>query len=152
MINCDDWNSADEIQVCMCYAWYRDYINSTITPKERLERYGLDFDKNSPDWAYPAEEFESYVTQYFDVSTEYLRNNDNIYQADKNVYRLSGGGTNIAYGTKVESKEDVDIKDGYLTICVSCSLLGNFSDTICKILTADVSDEKIKFKSCVTVQ
>lgn len=37
LINCDDWNSADEIPVYMYYAWYRDHINSTITPKERLE-------------------------------------------------------------------------------------------------------------------
>jgi len=148
LINCDDWNDAEEIPVSMFYDWYRDYINSVTTHEERIERYKLNSDINSPGWAYPSEEFESHVKQYFDVSTEYLRESSDIYQTDEDVY-WAGGGNNITYRTKVESSEDIDVKDGLLVIRVACSLLGDFSDTIYKTLVVDISGEQVKFVSCV---
>ena len=149
LINCDDWNNAEEIPVYMYYDWYRNHINSVTTPEERIEKYKLDSDKYSIGWAYPAEEFENYVTQYFDVEIEYLRNTDGVYQPDENVYWIPAGGTNIRYRTKAESIEDIDMEDGYLSIRVACSLQGDFSDTVYKILTIDISEEQMKFISCV---
>jgi len=135
----------------MYYDWYRDYINSVTTHEERIERYKLDSDPDSPGWAYPAEEFEAYVQQFFAVSTEYLRGSDEVYLADRDVYWIAGGGSNISYRTKVESDEDIQVDGEILTIRVACSLLGDFSDKIYKILVIDTSGGKINFVSCKMV-
>ena len=149
LINCDDWNNAEEIPVYMYYDWYRNHINSVTTPEERIEKYTLDSDKYSIGWAYPAEEFENYITQYFNVEIEYLRNTDDVYQADKDVYWIPAGGVNITVRTKVESIEDINMENEYLLIRVACSLFGDFSDTYYKYLTIDISEDQIKFISCV---
>lgn len=151
LINCGDWNSAEEIPVTMYYDWYRDYINSVTTPEERIERYKIDQNPEVSGWAYPAEEFENYIRQYFDVSIEYLRTHDEVYQPDKKIYYIPGGGSNISYRTKVESEEDIQIKDDQMIIRVSCSLIGDFSDTIYKKLTMDISGGSIKFISCLVL-
>ena len=151
LFNCEDWNDAEEIPVSMYYDWYREHINSTTTHEERIERYKLDSDPESLGWAYPAEEFEDYVQQHFTVSTEYLRGNDEIYLTDQEVYWIAGGGSNISYRTKVESDEDILADGEFLTIRVACSLIGDFSDTIYKILVIDTSGGKINFVSCKMV-
>ena len=42
-------------------------------------------------WFYPADEYESLVTQYFPVTAEYLRQSE-LYRADLGGYNLPGGG------------------------------------------------------------
>ena len=145
MINCEDWNCAEEIPVSMYYAWYRDFINSTTTPEEQTERYSY---QDAPGWAYPAEELEIHVMQYFPVSTDYLRGSD-IYQAAEQVYWIPAGGTNITYRARADSVEALSIEDGRLSVYVSCSLRGDFSDTIYKVLTIDRSKELWQFIGCV---
>ena len=147
LINCDDWDNAQEIPVYMYCDWYRDHINSITTYEERIERYKIN---DFSGWAFPAEEFENYVKQYFSVSTEYLRENNEVYLANKQVY-LVGGGSNISYRTKVESDEDIQMNEETLIIRVACSFFGDFSDTIYKILVIDTSGGKINFVSCRTV-
>lgn len=151
MINNEDWDSAEKIPVIMYYAWYRDYINSITTIEEREERYKLDTEKYNYGWAYPSAEFESFVQKYFDVSQEYLRSSD-IYQPEEDVYWIpGGGGGNIRDRVRMENQTDLKIIDNMLIVKLACSFSGDFSDTIYRELTLDMSGDIYKYIKCITL-
>lgn len=148
LINCGDWTEADEIPVTMYYAWYRDYINSVTTPEERQTLYKIDLPKYENGWAYPAGEFEDFVTRHFSVDVKYLRSREDVYQADENVYWIPAGGAAANYRMKVASDDDISADGDLLRIKVSCSAAGDFSDTAYKELTVDTASGQIRFVSC----
>lgn len=150
MINCEDWSDANEIPVSMYFAWYRDYINSITSYEERLAQYKINSPKYQAGWAYPAEEFENFVLQHFDVDIEYLRNS-NVFQPDENVYWLPAGGAIKNYQMKVASVDDFSVQEDLIVAMVSCSATGDFTDIIYKELKMIPSSGQIKFISCCSI-
>ena len=149
MINNEDWDSPEEIPVTMYYAWYRDYINSITTVETRMERYKIQSEKYLYGWAYPAAEFEAFVQSYFTVSQEHLRNSD-VYQPEENVFWIPGGGVNIRKKIKIENKDDLQIAKNQLLVRLACSYQGDFTDTVYKDLTMDISETPYKFVCCTS--
>lgn len=74
-----------------------DWVPSEITPTDYVMWYGYHVKTSGSVEAYrregedglffPQEEFEQEVQKYFDVSTEHLRSDAEIYLADRKVYR-----------------------------------------------------------------
>ena len=149
MINNEDWDSPEEIPVTMYYAWYRDYINSITTVETRMERYKIQSEKYLYGWADSAAEFEAFVQSYFTVSQEHLRNSD-VYQPEENVFWIPGGGVNIRDKVKIENKDDLQIAKNQLLVRLACSYQGDFTDTVYKDLTMDISETPYKFVCCTS--
>ena len=70
LINDGEWSSPEEIGVSGFYIWYAEYIIANTTVEERFEKYSGNSESGC--WAFPAEEFEGFVQQYFNVSTDFL--------------------------------------------------------------------------------
>lgn len=141
--NVDEWDNAEEdIPVHMYVYWYLHYINSTTTYEERVERYK--HENYEWGWAYPQEEFETYVQKYFDVSTEYLRSGD-CYYAEDGIYNLDYiGGANLGY--KVRLSETKPTLDGdIMYIPMELSFNGDFRDTAYRTLVIQKTEDGYKY-------
>lgn len=95
------WDNAEEIPVNMYLAWYNDRVNSSLSSKKEMEASILE--KYTNGVVYPQADFETFVQEYFDVSTEYLRSYDGYYEEDE-LYYLEGGGNNLKYSVKLANK------------------------------------------------
>ncbi len=147
LYNVENWEDADDIPVYMYLAWYRDYVNSVTSVEERMERYTLE--KYPTGFAYPQEEFETYVQKYFDVSTKHLRNSDS-YKSDDGVYHIEGGGSNIKYRTRMADIGEIETEGDYIYIRVELSLMGDFSDTEYRVLKIQKETNGFMYLQCGT--
>ena len=141
--NVEVWNNADEIGVHMFYLWYIDYIASTTTYEERLERYK--HENYELGWSYPQDEFEEVMQKYFDVSIEHLRSDEWCYHKEDGVYNLDYiGGANLRY--KVKLAEELPTIDGdIMYIPMELSFDGDFRDTVYRTLVIQKTEDGYKY-------
>ena len=145
LINDGEWSSPEEIGVAGFYIWYAEYIIANTTVEERFERYSGNSESGC--WAFPAEEFEDFVQQYFDVSTDFLRSSD-IYNAENGWYDIGGADRWLSdYSFSVVSPDDISISGSTATAKLTCiSYLD--SSTIYMYLSFDISESPYKFVGC----
>lgn len=145
VLNNVTWESGDDVDTYMYYAFYRDYINSVTTPEERDRLYIRPEYENG--FSYSEKEFEEYIQKYFDVSTEHLRDSD-CYVESKNFYTIQGGGgSNIKYRVRFPETDAVTIDGDTAFVKAELSLMGDFSDTECRIYTLKKVDGNFKYIS-----
>ena len=120
--NAGVWDNADEIGVHWFYLWYIDYIASTTTYEERLERYK--HENYEIGWSYPQEEFEAFMQRYFDVSIEHLRSDEWCYHAEDGIYNLDYiGAPNMRYEVQL-AKESLTVDGDKIYIPIELSMDG----------------------------
>lgn len=145
VLNNITWESGNDIDTYMYYAFYRDYINSVTTPEKRVRLYIRPEYENG--FSYPEKEFEEYIQKYFDVSTEHLRESD-CYVESKNFYTIQGGGgSNIRYRVRLPETDAVTIEGDTAFVKAELSLMGDFSDTECRIYTLKKVGDNFKYIS-----
>jgi len=66
-------------------------LKEDLSTEELQEKYKSPFGPDTG-WFFPQELFEPLVIQHFDVSTEYLRSDPDIYDAEHQGYYIGGGG------------------------------------------------------------
>ena len=135
------WDDAEDIPVNMYLAWYKDLRGSSTSSKEEFEQSILE--KYPDGFVYHQKDFETFIQEYFDVSTEYLRSYDG-YHAEDELYHLEVGGTNLKYRVKLGKKYpkvEGDIIYAYLQLSWS----GNFDDTTYRTLVIQKTEDGFKF-------
>lgn len=145
LINDGEWDSPEEIGVAGFYIWYTEYIIANTTTEERFERYSGNSESGC--WAFPAEEFENFVQQYFNVSTDFLRSSD-IYIAEYGWYDIGGTDRWLSdYSFSVVSPDDISISGSTATAKLTC--VSNLdSSAIYMYLFLDISESPYKFVGC----
>lgn len=87
-----DWQSPQELSTGSYFTWYLTMVwKENLSFEELQEKYKSPFGPDTG-WFFPQELFEPLVQQYFDVSTEYLRSDANIYDAEHQGYYIGTGG------------------------------------------------------------
>jgi len=87
-----DWKTPEELPVGAYFTWYLTMVlKEDLSTEELQEKYKSPFGPDTG-WFFPQELFEPLVIQHFDVSTEYLRSDPNIYDAEHQGYYIGGGG------------------------------------------------------------
>ena len=145
LINDGEWSLPEEIGVAGFYIWYTEYIIANTTVEERFERYSGNSESGC--WAFPADEFEGFVQQYFDVSTDFLRSSD-IYRAENSWYDIGGADRWLSdYSFSVVSPDDISISGSTATAKLTC--VSNLdSSTVYMYLSLDTSESPYKFVGC----
>ncbi len=145
LINDGEWSSPEEIGVAGFYIWYTEYIIANTTVEERFEKYSGNSESGC--WAFPADEFESFVQQYFNVSTDFLRSSD-IYSAENDWYDIGGADRWLSdYSFSVVSPDDISIFESTATAKLTC--VSNLdSSTVYMYLSLDTSESPYKFVGC----
>jgi len=87
-----DWKTPEELPVGDYFTWYLTMVwKEDISIQELQEKYKSPFGPDTG-WFFPQELFEPLVIRHFDVSTEYLRSDSDIYDATHRGYYIGGGG------------------------------------------------------------
>ena len=145
LINDGEWNSPEEIGVAGFYIWYAEYIIANTTVEERFEKYSGNSESGC--WAFPAEEFEGFVQQYFNVSIDFLRSSD-IYSAKNGWYDIGGADRWLSdYSFSVVSPDDISISGSTATAKLTCASKLD-SKKIFMYLSLDISEKPYKFIGC----
>ena len=144
VLNNVTWESGDDVDTYMYYAFYRDYINSITTPQERQRLYI--HPEYESGFSYPQDEFEAYVQKYFDVSVEHLRDSD-CYESKIEAYYCGGGGGNIKYKVRFPEEDAIKIDGDTAFVKAELSMMGDFSDTECRVYTLKKVDGGFKYIS-----
>lgn len=145
LINDGEWSSPEEIGVAGFYIWYAEYIIANTTVEERFEKYSGNSESGC--WAFPAEEFEGFVQQYFNVSIDFLRSSD-IYSAKNGWYDIGGADRWLSdYSFSVVSPDDISISGSTATAKLTCASKLD-SKKIFMYLSLDISEKPYKFIGC----
>lgn len=87
-----DWQNPQELSPGAYFTWYLTMIWKENLPLEELqEKYKSPFGPETG-WFLPQDLYEPLIQKYFDVSTEYLRSDASIYDAEHQGYYIGAGG------------------------------------------------------------
>ena len=138
--------SPSDIPASMFYGWYLTYINNNTPSETRNEKYKID---GIDGWTYPAEEYETNIQKYFDVSQDHLRKG-NVYHSEGNYYNFLGSG--FPMFSKIEKEDDISINGNEIKMLIACSNSNDFTETIQKELTVQKLENGFKYKSLITIE
>lgn len=95
----DRW-TIDDADGTDFFSWYTGIVSQLYSDEEREELFLAE----DGSWAYPAEIYEADVRRYFDVTTEQMRDNPDLYHADTNTYyALAGPGVGERPSIEIQS-------------------------------------------------
>lgn len=149
LVYCSDFSTPEDIPGYMLLNWYREYINSTKDPNEIKKMYtkeGVD------GFIYPALEFESYVKQHFDLTSEYMQSNLTFeYDSTHNGYTILGGGRGEEVELLLDDSASISEMDGVITIQAKLINSENTQKGVKELKIQTMPDGSFKYMSYITL-
>lgn len=143
LLNSPDWQTVMEISPANYVMWYAMFVRNQHTSDDMyMSKYLVD---NKDGLFFSADEFETGIARYFDVSLEHLRSDPIIYLESEELYR-----TPSALETLAETSFDITnvIKSEWVTQIEFVLNIGNSSEK--KVLTLEKTSNGRRYVSYVS--
>lgn len=150
LVYCSDFATPEDIPGYMLLNWYREHINSTKEPSEIKNLYT----KNGIDgYIYPSIDFEDYVMQYFDLSSEYMQNNPTFeYNSTHDGYVIIGGGRGEKVELQLDDTASISEKGDIIVIQAQLINSENTSKGVKELKIQTMPNGSFKFLSYISLE